>query len=164
MKTKWINVFAVFAFLVLWTACEAPSPVVYDHSELANGYVGVWNSGDVGALEMLLTPDFVRYAPPNTPAGALVSGIDGMKVAIQETHENILDFYVRIEETISLENIAVIRWRLSGVLAGTGLPFEVPGISLTRIADGKIAEEYSYHDNLDLLLQGGMKLVQPEQE
>lgn len=148
--------------LALIAGCQAPLPPAADYSAQTDAYVAAWNTGEFAALDTLLAPDFVRHTSPTNTSGATVSGIEAMKVAIQDTREAVSGFTIRIEEAVYMENMTVTRWRLTGTYVPTGLPIDVPGASIVRVVDGKMAEEYAYLDMLDLVQQGGMKLVPPE--
>jgi predicted ester cyclase len=67
-----------------------------------------------------------------------------------------------VREVLSVGDRVIVRWigrgRHEGELMGvapTGAPIEVDAISLFRVADGKITEEWTVWDALGLLQQVG---------
>ena len=78
------------------------------------------------------------------------------------------DLNATVEEVIAEGDKVVTRWTIRGTHQGeieefgppTGKQAELQGISIHRIADGKIVEEWNRYDNLSLLQQLGLA---PEQ-
>jgi steroid delta-isomerase-like uncharacterized protein len=78
------------------------------------------------------------------------------------------DLNATVEDVIAEGDKVVTRWTIRGTHQGeieefgppTGKQAELQGISIHRIADGKIVEEWNRYDNLSLLQQLGLA---PEQ-
>jgi predicted ester cyclase len=78
------------------------------------------------------------------------------------------DAHSTVENQVAEEDKVVTRWRARGTHRGelggmepTGRGFEIDGITIERIAGGKIAEVWVARDELGLLRQLG---VLPERE
>ncbi len=164
MKTRLLLLFVISASIAFMGACQQPAAEAPDYTHLGDAYVSAWNTANVDELDVLLDDDFVRYSSYSITPDRILRGIDEMKEEILETHKFNLNFKVIVEETITHENMLISRWRITAVWARTGKPFEVMGMSILRIRDGKIYEEYNYFDRLFAFRQAGMKLVLEEEE
>jgi ketosteroid isomerase-like protein len=164
MKIIWISLCSSLIWIILLSSCTSkPSPKNVNAS-LANAFISVWNTGDVNSLDTLLSTDFVRHSTPSSEAGAVVSGIEGMKSAVLVTRKAVSEFDFTAEEIIEMDSVIVLRCRLKGIFNRTGKPFDVPSIHILKVKDGKLSQHYSCLDHLDLYLQAGMKVVIPEKE
>lgn len=101
--------------------------------------------------------DVVVYASPED-----VRGIN----AVKEFYNNFLVGFSDIQFTIldifGQDNKLVKHWNFKGTHTGTffgmtasGRAVSLDGVTLIRMASGKIAEERDFYDNLDLLTQLG---------
>jgi steroid delta-isomerase-like uncharacterized protein len=74
------------------------------------------------------------------------------------------DLSVTVEDVLAEGDQAVTRWTLRGTHQGeveefgppTGKQIELEGITIHRIEDGKIVEEWERYDNLGVLQQLGL--------
>jgi steroid delta-isomerase-like uncharacterized protein len=74
------------------------------------------------------------------------------------------DMSVSIEDVLAEGDKAVTRWRLRGTHQGeveefgppTGKQVELEGITIHRIEQGKIVEEWERYDNLSVMQQLGL--------
>ena len=74
------------------------------------------------------------------------------------------DLQVKTEDLIAEDDKVVERWTISGSFNGAsffgappnGKKFSVSGVSIYRIANGRIVEHWGEMDNLDLMQQLGM--------
>jgi predicted SnoaL-like aldol condensation-catalyzing enzyme len=105
----------------------------------------------------IISPDYVAHGPQAPPA----VGPDGVRARVGLYQEAVAGHW-DVKELFSVDDRVVARWVGSGRhegelmgLAPTGAPIEVDAISLFRIADGKIAEEWTVWDALGLLQQVG---------
>jgi len=68
-----------------------------------------------------------------------------------------------IDEIVAEADRVVVRWTMTGTHGGDGLGFpatgravRLEGVTISRIADGRIAEHWSFRDDLGLLRQLGL--------
>ena len=125
----------------------------------------VWNRKNLGAIDDLMSADYVHH-DPSSPA--VPSGVDGYKQfvnsymnAFPDAHFTIDDAFTDSQNT-EVHN-EVTRWTVTGThegeLAGiprTGRRFSVTGISIARIVNGKITESWNSWDALGLMQQLGV--------
>jgi len=164
MKNPFTSSSILLIALVFLPGCQQKPAPVADYTPLAQAFIEVWNTGDVAVFDTLLHPDFVRHGPSTSVAGAEVAGIEDMKNAVFVTRAAVSEFDFRAEEIIAMDSVLVLRCRLSGIFNKTGKPFDVPSIHILKMEGGKIREHFSCLDHLDLYLQAGMKVVEPDAE
>ena len=118
----------------------------------------VWNQGNLDAVDELFATDVILHAaPPGVPPGA-----KGVKQLIAGYRAALPDFHLTIEDLIAEGDRVVNRWSMTGTHNGelmgippTGKKVTSTGISIVRIADGKIAEVWGASDQLGLMQQLG---------
>ena len=105
----------------------------------------------------IIAPDFVSHVPNSPPA----SGPEGVREVVA-IYQDALDGHWDVQEMLSVDDRVITRWvgrgRHVGEINGvppTGKEIAVDAISVHRIADGKIAEDWSVWDTLGLLQQIG---------
>ena len=93
--------------------------------------------------------------------------LDSLKRFMVNMRSMVPDFKLTIEEELYVGDYAVIRYVVAGTHTGqggpppTGKPFKVSGLSLIRFVNGKLAEDHTEINYLDLWKQLGYKLVPP---
>ncbi len=122
-------------------------------------YEEVFNKKNLAAVDDFFAPDHVDHT---LPAGLPV-GPEGTKQAIAMTLSGFPDLRVTIEDMIAEGDKVVIRFTTHGTQQGalggippTGKQVAVPTIEITRIAGGKIAEDWGLDDRLGMLQQLGL--------
>ena len=105
----------------------------------------------------IIAPDYVSHGPQAPPA----EGPDGVRARVG-LYQDSVDGHWNVVEMFSSGDRVLARWTGTGShrgelmgLAATGKPIDVDAISIFRIADGKIAEEWTVWDALGLLQQVG---------
>jgi steroid delta-isomerase-like uncharacterized protein len=105
----------------------------------------------------IIAADYVSHGPQAPPA----NGPDGVKERVG-LYQDAVDGHWDVQEIYSAGERVVARWigrgthrgELMGV-APTGATIAVDAISIFRITDGKISEEWTVWDALGLLQQVG---------
>jgi steroid delta-isomerase-like uncharacterized protein len=122
-------------------------------------YEEVFNKKNLAAVDDFFAPDHVDHT---LPAGLPV-GPEGTKQAIAMTLSGFPDLRVTIEDMIAEGDKVVIRFTTHGTQRGalggippTGKQVAVSTIEITRIAGGKIAEDWGLDDRLGMLQQLGL--------
>ncbi len=113
----------------------------------------VFNRGNLAAVDELWKPD----------------GIEGGRRAVEHLRAAFPDYHRTVEAQVAEGDLVVTRWTMRGThrgpyrsgalrrtLAPTGRRVEVPGISIHRLAGGRIVESWVQgNDSAQLLLQLG---------
>ncbi len=118
----------------------------------------VCNGRRLEVADEIIAPDHV-FHEPQTPISS--NGPEGVKAAVRVYQEG-LDGRWEVKDVVSDADRVVTRWVGHGVhnselmgMAPTGREIHVDAITIHRIADGKIAEDWTVWDALGLLQQLG---------
>lgn len=118
-----------------------------------------WNKGNLGFVDEHFSDDFVpHFLPPDVPANR-----ESFKQHISMWKNAFPDFQGRAEDVIAEGDRVVLRWDFHGTNKGefmgippTGKEGRVTGVSIFRLADGKVREAWAESDALGLLTQLGL--------
>lgn len=111
----------------------------------------VWRDRRLEDLGELLAADFVDHgALPGTPPGPA-----GFAAGVQQLLATFPDAVNRVDDMIAEADRVVTHWTMTGTHQPTGKPIRLSGVTIARIDGGKIAEHWSYRDDLALLRQLG---------
>jgi len=101
---------------------------------------------DMDAAFELLSEDYILH-DPTVPDFS--GGRESVKAMCKSFHEAIRDSTCTIEDQVAEGDRVVTRWTFSGCqtkdlpdIPSKGKCFNVDGITISRVADGKIAEEW----------------------
>ena len=119
----------------------------------------VWGKGSLAAVDELCAPDFVwHWAPPG-----VASDREGYKQNVTMSFAPFADIRSTIEDMVAEGDKVVVRWTWRGThkgefmgIAPTGKQVTLTGISIIRIAGGKIVEEWGEMDMLGWMQQLGV--------
>lgn len=131
-----------------------------EHREVIERYLEGFNEQDPTALPEVVTEDIVVHG---------LIGVDGDVHGVDEYAEwatsmlsGLPDADIEIDEYLEVGNKVTVRWTVTGThrndlfgLPPTGESFEITGLAIFRIEDGKIAEKWYQQDDLGMLQQTG---------
>jgi len=108
----------------------------------------------------LVTDDYVGHFPPNPT----LLGPEGLKLFNAQAVTAFPDAHASIEDLIAEGDEVVVRWTLRGTHEGelrggipaTGRRIEVTGITISRVKNAKIVENWGNYDMLGMLQQLGV--------
>ena len=117
------------------------------------------------ALQEVYAEDIVMHEPDED-----VRGIEGLKQFVSMIRSALPDLRITLEDDIAEGNKVVSRWGAQGThqgelmgIAPTGNHVAITGITIHRIENGKIVEEWENWDALGLMQQIGA-VASPEQQ
>ena len=120
----------------------------------------VWNHESPEAVEKFFATDCVRHDPSGLSE---VSGIEEIKQVNVGLRAAFPDSHYTVEDMIAEGDKVVTRWTVRGTHKGemmgikaTGKTIETPGINISRIEGGKIAEEWIIWDTFGFMKQLGV--------
>jgi steroid delta-isomerase-like uncharacterized protein len=135
------------------------------NKELSRRFTELFSTGDEALAEEILAPDGVFHG---TSGDGELRGIAEMKAFVAGFRGAFPDARSSVVDQVAEDDKVVTRWRARGThrgelgpIAATGREFEIEGVTLERIADGRIAEVWVARDELGLLRQLG---VVPERD
>jgi steroid delta-isomerase-like uncharacterized protein len=114
------------------------------------------SAGNMAALRELLHPDFTMHAaPPGLPPGP-----EGFITLIGAFRAAFPDYRDEVDEVIAEGDRVAIRWTFHGRhegsfqgLPATGVEATMEGVSILRLVDGKVVDDWTTMDMLGLLRQ-----------
>jgi len=122
-------------------------------------YEEVWNGGNLAVIDELVAANYVDHDQEPTSA---LEGLEGLKQSVTMYRTAFPDVHFTIDDQIAEGDLLVTRWTARGTHQGplmgippTGKQAMVTGISITRVASGKVVEGWTNFDALGLLQQLG---------
>ncbi len=113
----------------------------------------VWGKGDLALIDELVAADFIDHS---LPAG-MDPSFTGARRAVKGALDAFPDGQWTVEDLIAEGDKVVIRWKMQAThehefrgIAPGGKPVTITGITILRIAGGKIAERWVNWDSLAL--------------
>jgi steroid delta-isomerase-like uncharacterized protein len=118
----------------------------------------IWNAHDLGAVDDLYAADFVNH----DPLAPEVTGLEAFKAWVSGIFDSFPDIHVAIDNMVAeggkVAKVHTLTATHTGELMGvppTGKPVTMMGISIYRIAGGKIAEMTWSYNMLGTMIQIG---------
>jgi steroid delta-isomerase-like uncharacterized protein len=137
------------------------------NKDVSRRFTELFSSGDEALADSLLSPGVVFHG---TAGDGELRGVDAMKQFVAAYRRAFPDARSTVEDQVAEGDKVVTRWRARGThrgqlgpIAPSGHEFVMDGITIERIADGRIAEVWVARDELGLLSQLGV-LPQAEPE
>jgi len=118
----------------------------------------VWQKASAAAIDELLADNFVfNYAAPGT-----TSDREGYKQTVNAVHSGFPDVQFTTEDMVVEGDKAAVYWKGRGThkgefwgVASTGKQVTMAGVSIIRVAGGKIVEEVGHMNTMELLQEIG---------
>jgi steroid delta-isomerase-like uncharacterized protein len=131
-----------------------------DNKTIARRFIQVWGQESLDTLDELATPNLSVYYPLLKEP---IYGPEAFKQHLMRAHSAVPDAAIESLDEISEGDKVVVRWTARGTHNGvflgvppTGKQLTWTGITIYRIADGKIVEERGEEDALGLMQQLGV--------
>ncbi len=119
----------------------------------------IWNKGNMAVVDELMATNFVWH----TPYVGVAPDREGFKQSAA-TLSSFSDMNCVDDDMVAEGDKVAVRWTWSGKhtgeymgIAPTGKRVTITGISIIRIAGGKIVEEWDEQDNMGFMEQLGAK-------
>lgn len=115
-----------------------------------------WNTGDMSALDRFFAASYVGHGGPHP--GTLAQ----FRESARATFEAFPDMRLTVDDLVAEDDKVTKRWTARGTHKATfmGMPasgkrFEVTGLDIYRVADGKLAECWAVMDTVTMMKQLG---------
>jgi steroid delta-isomerase-like uncharacterized protein len=115
----------------------------------------VWNQGKREAIAAMLAPDAVIH-----DGGIDSNGPEGFYPFFDRMHATFTEVHIHVEDMFADKDKICVRWSFTGKHAGAGLGIppsskkvHITGISILRIAGGRLLEGWQNWDMLGMLEQ-----------
>jgi steroid delta-isomerase-like uncharacterized protein len=145
---------------------KARAKVEEQNTALVKRYVEALNEGNFEAFKELLSPDYAIYSPSGYPQP---TSRQKLIENYKEARKALPEFTWNVQDMIAAKDKVVCRIMVRGVYKGgvPGVPetekkFEVSLITIMRIENAKVVEEWQEDDQLGFARQLGMELKPKE--
>jgi steroid delta-isomerase-like uncharacterized protein len=132
-----------------------------ENKDLIRRYQEAYNTGDLDRLDEILAPDWVTNAWPE----GIPQSVENAKAGHRLVMEVFPDYHCTTEDLIAEGDRVVQRWTARGTHKGefiglppTGRLVQFSGISIFRVADGRVLRHWAYGDELGFLEQIGAEV------
>jgi steroid delta-isomerase-like uncharacterized protein len=123
-------------------------------------FTDVLGTGDWSGAGELMTPGVVMHHPSSPEP---VVGFDAVRGFLSAFRAGFPDMHMSVEDAFAGGDKVAVRWAMKGTHNGdlfgippTGRSVAIQGVSLLRMEDGKIAEDWVIEDTLGLMRQLGV--------
>jgi steroid delta-isomerase-like uncharacterized protein len=120
----------------------------------------LWNKGNLSLADELFSPNYAHYDPSTPDVGR---GPESEKKRATLYRTAFPDLRLTIEDIIAEGETVMARWSCRGThkgdlsgIAPTGKQFTISGVTIARLANGKLAEGWVNWDALGLMQQLGV--------
>ena len=142
------------------TLTKAEATIILDQ------YMETLIRGDTVLIDEIIAPDFELHSPLLPEP---VKGINAYKNLVRNNLNTFSEFNATIDEVVVNGDTAWGRFSMEGINTGpfgnlppTGKKFQITGLAMTRIVDGKVVKDETYWNVLDFYQQLGFTLAPPE--
>lgn len=146
---------------IIRTSDKEEKPLSEANKRLVHRFIDeVWNKRNLAVVEQFIAAEYTTHDPAARDIG---NGPEAVKKLVTMYHVNAFpDSRLKIEEILDDVNKVILRWSAVGThkgelmgIAPTDKQVSVAGITIYRIAKGRIVEDWSNWDTLGLLRQLG---------
>ena len=128
------------------------------NKDVVRRFLAEASRGNVAVMDEVFAATFVNH----TPTADTSPDLAGYKQTVTAMLAAFPDFAVTVEDAVAEGDTVAVRVTLRGTHRGpllgippTGKPIEIVGMSLWRLADGRISERWESADLLGLMQQLG---------
>ena len=145
----------------IWRGALSPEcdpDVLGDNTSLCSRiWAEIWNKGELTACDEVFSADYLGHLPMMD-----VHGPEEFKQLVAAYRVAYPDVHLTVEDIFAVGDRVAVRWVSRGTHLGSmmgappsGNKIEIMGISLFRIEDNKVAEEWEGFDTLKMMQQIG---------
>jgi steroid delta-isomerase-like uncharacterized protein len=127
--------------------------------ELVKTFHHIWSTGDLALIDSVYAPDFLAHFPASSEIPER-RGIEGIRFGVARIRTAFPDWHEEVVDVFGAGDRVASRFVSTGTHRGafwgieaTGRRVEIQEISIYRIADGRIAEQWCMFDDLARLQQ-----------
>jgi steroid delta-isomerase-like uncharacterized protein len=169
---KFIAFLSLLLFSTLiYYGCQQQELRTYTDAELQKNkdlLEKLWNGGDIAIVDTMYSADCVYHSADYLDA----KGPEEIKRFVKWVYTAYPDFAVVLDETMKLKDRVVFTYKASGTNNGplgenmpaTGKKMSFNGVSILKMENGKIIEEWNYYNQLPIYKQLGYVLTLPEEK
>lgn len=132
-----------------------------EHKQVIERYLEAFNEQDVDALPETVAENVVVHGLIGVDGN--VTNIDGYAEWGMALMNGIPDAHLELEDYFEAGDKVAARWTVTGTqenelfdMPATNEAFEITGLAIFRMEDGKIAEKWYQQDDLGMFQQTGL--------
>ncbi len=127
-----------------------------ENKSIARRYIEeIWSDGKLEAVHEIMNEGFLFHSPIRE-----LEGLEAFKQFVSGIHATFPDINFKVDDLIAEEDKVLVCWTMTGThtnefmgISATGNHFTIPGTSVARFSEGRMAEISLYWDRLGLLEQ-----------
>jgi len=130
------------------------------NKDLARQAIGIWTTGIFDAVDELYAPEYVNHQHHDPDDPRDIHGAEAMKRFARKFREAFPDFHDSVDIQIAEGDMVATRFTSTGTHRGTFMGVEPTnreltwtGITIDRIAEGKIVESWANWDMMGMMQQ-----------
>jgi steroid delta-isomerase-like uncharacterized protein len=126
--------------------------MAFDNAAIVRRFLDdVWTKGNLGVVDELVAPDGVSH----DPISGDIQGVAAIKAQVTEYRAAFPDLRFAVLDILVSGDRACVRWTATGThkaplmgIPATGQTHSVDGVSVCRITNGKLVEQWPVWDTL----------------
>ena len=130
------------------------------NKDLARQAIGIWTTGVFDAVDELYAPEYVNHQHHDPDDPRDIHGAEAMKRFARKFREAFPDFHDSVDIQIAEGDMVATRFTSTGTHRGTFMGVEPTnreltwtGITIDRIAEGKMVESWANWDMMGMMQQ-----------
>ena len=104
----------------------------------------IWNNCNLNDLKYVYSDNFIVHWP--TSWGGTSKGIDNLEKSIKKTHDNFYGWNEKVIDVIASGDRVMTRYLSSGIHASSGNEIKFEEVSIYKIKDDKVIEQWCFGD------------------
>ncbi len=125
-----------------FSACAQMDKTAETNAAMADRFTAeAWNNGNLDLIDEMIAADFVRHLP-NSWDPPKIEGAAAFKDYMTNIRTIYPDFHVEVHQRIADGDMVASAWTVSGTNQELNKKISIMGMTMTRYADGKAAEEW----------------------
>ena len=151
--------FTGIAILTVISCAEKPDITAENKKIIRRVFDELYNQGNLDVADEIYSAEYIWH----NVSGPDVHGAEGMKEHVALVRSGFPDIKITAEDMIAEGDKVVTRWKIVATHKGEfeGIPpsdvqVKFTGILISRIADGKVVEDWENSDVLGLMQQLGV--------
>jgi predicted SnoaL-like aldol condensation-catalyzing enzyme len=112
-----------------------------DNKQIVTKLVECWNTGKLGIVDEVLSPNFIRHEP-DIDGGT--TNRDVYKQTVTRHRAWLANFHTEATDILEQGNKVAFRFKTTGKSGNAPVVFE--GVNILRVEGGKVVENWAYFD------------------
>ena len=149
---------ALLTTLLLFCNCQSTdkNSILKKNKEVVLAYHKVWSEGNMNRLDEILTEDFMcHYLTSEEWTGIKEAKkeISGWRALFPDWQEEIVDIIQENDKVVTRYKATATHTKTYEGIDATGAKIEIYEVSIYRISNGKIAEQWAFPDDPSIKTQ-----------